>query len=50
MREERMEMELKTMLDNLADAGCGKQNADIAEKLYKSGQTELECEFKCWVI
>jgi len=44
-----MKMELKAMLDNLADAGCGKQDADIAEKLYKTGQTSELIRFfkKC---
>ena len=35
-----MKMELKAMLDNLAAAGCGKQNAELAEKLYKTGQMD----------
>ena len=35
-----MEMELKAMLDNLADAGCTKHDAEIAEELFKNGQTD----------
>ena len=35
-----MEMELKKMLDNLADAGCTKQDAEFAEELFKNGQTD----------
>ena len=35
-----MEMELKSMLDNLADAGCTKHDAEIAGELYKKGQTD----------
>ena len=31
-------MEMKAMLDNLTDAGCGKRAMEIAEKLYESGQ------------
>ena len=35
-----MEMELKAMLENLADAGCTKHDAEIAEELYKNGQAD----------
>ena len=35
-----MEMELKTMIDNLTDAGCTKHDAEIARELYKSGQID----------
>ena len=35
-----MNLELKAILDNLAAAGCGKQDAEIAEKLYQNGQTD----------
>ncbi len=33
-------MEMKAMLDNLTDAGCGKRATEIAEKLYESGQKD----------
>ena len=48
-RDKRMKMELKAMLDNLAAVGCGKQDAEIAEKLYKTGQTDELIRFfrKC---
>ena len=44
-----MEMELKAMLDNLADAGCTKHDAEIAEELYKNGQADELVRFlrKC---
>ena len=44
-----MEMELKSMLDNLADAGCTKHDAEIAGELYKNGQADELIRFlkKC---
>ena len=33
-------MEMKAMLDNLTDAGCGKRATEIAKKLYESGQKD----------
>ena len=44
-----MEMELKAMLDNLADAGCTKHDAEIAGELFKNGQTDELIQFlkKC---
>ena len=44
-----MEMELKTMIDNLADAGCTKHDAEIAGELFKNGQTDELIQFlkKC---
>ena len=35
-----MELELQAMLDNLADAGCTKHDAEIAGELYKNGQLD----------
>ena len=42
-------MEMKAMLDNLTDAGCGKRDTEIAEKLYESGQKDELIRFfkKC---
>ena len=34
-----MEDELKSMLNNLADMGCEKYDAENIRKLYKNGQT-----------
>ena len=44
-----MEMELKAMLDNLADAGCTEHDAEIAGELYKNGQADELIRFlkKC---
>ena len=44
-----MKMELKAMLDNLADAGCTKHDAEIAGELFKNGQTDELIQFlkKC---
>ena len=44
-----MKMELKAMLDNLADAGCTKHDAEIAGELYKNGQADELIRFlkKC---
>ena len=44
-----MEMELKAMLDNLADVGCTKHDAEIAGELYKNGQADELIRFlkKC---
>ena len=44
-----MKMELKAMLDNLADAGCTKHEAEIAGELYKNGQADELIRFlkKC---
>ena len=44
-----MEMELKAMIDNLADAGCTKHDAEIAGELFKNGQTDELIQFlkKC---
>ena len=33
-------MEMKTMIDNLTDAGCTKHDAEIARELYKNGQID----------
>ena len=42
-------MEMKTMIDNLADAGCTKHDAEIAGELFKNGQTDELIQFlkKC---
>jgi hypothetical protein len=46
-----MKMELKVILDNLVAVGCGKQAVEIAEKLYKTEQTDelirLFRKFRC---
>ena len=44
-----MEMELKEILENLADAGCTTRDAKIAGELYKNGQEEELIRFlkKC---
>ena len=42
-------MEMKTMIDNLADAGCTKHDAEIAGELYKNGQADELIRFlKKW--
>ena len=42
-------MEMKAMLDNLTDAGCGKRETEIVEKLYENGQKDELIRFfkKC---
>ena len=46
---ENKHMEMKTMIDNLADAGCTKHDAEIAGELFKNGQTDELIQFlkKC---
>ncbi|MCR5208907.1 MAG: hypothetical protein K6C99_01705 [Lachnospiraceae bacterium] len=42
-------MELKEMVENLADAGCTRHDVMIAEELYKNGQADELIRFlrKC---
>ncbi len=44
-----MEVELKEMVENLADAGCTRHDVMIAEELYKNGQADELIRFlrKC---
>ena len=44
-----MGMELNAILENLTDAGCNQNEADMAKRLYDAGQTDELTRFfkKC---